>query len=136
MHRATSGRRSTLRLLTEYLLILFTAAILLISQLLLKVGLKGESLAISTPADLGRIVWQILTTPALLAGYGLSAISALLWLVLISRLQLSFAAPLLSGIYYLLLVAASTLILRESMTPWRVGGTLFVLIGVLLISRS
>jgi drug/metabolite transporter (DMT)-like permease len=123
--------------LKQYGLILLTAAFLLGSQLLLRQGAKGGgALSLTSPADLVNLIRRVLTTPALLFGYGLSAVSALLWLLILSRLELSYATPLLNGFFYILLLLASALILRENITPWRGLGTLFVLAGIILISRS
>ena len=123
--------------LKQYGLVLVTAAFLLGSQLLLRQGAKTSgALSVTSPADLLGLIRRVLTTPILLLGYGLSAVSALLWLIILSRLELSYATPLLNGFFYLLLLVASALILRENITPWRGLGTLFVLVGIILISRS
>ena len=125
------------RVLTEYLLLLVTALLLLAGQLLLKEGLKGgKALSIASLPEVGSLIWQILTTPALLLGYALSAVTALLWLVLLSRLELSYAAPVLTGIYYVLLMVASAAIMREAVTPSRWAGMLLIVAGIVLISRQ
>lgn len=124
-------------LLKQYGLVLLTAVFLLASQLMLRQGAKaGGALSVTNPAQLVGLIRRVLTTPALLLGYGLSGVSALLWLIVLSRLELNYATPLLNGFFYLLLLLASTLILRESLTLWRGFGTLFVLIGIIMISRS
>jgi len=123
--------------LKQYGLVLLTAVFLLGSQLLLRQGAKmSGALSVTSPADLLGLIRRVLTTPALLLGYCLSAVSALLWLIILSRLELSYATPLLNGFFYILLLVASALVLRENITAWRVRGTLFVLIGIILISRS
>jgi multidrug transporter EmrE-like cation transporter len=121
----------------QYALLLLVALILLGSQLLLRQGAKGgPPLSVASPADLLALIWRVLTTPLLLLGYALSAGSSLLWLIVLSRLELSYATPIMNGFFYLLLLLASTFILREQITAWRWLGTLFVLIGIALISRS
>lgn len=123
--------------LKQYGLVLLTAAFLLGSQLLLRQGAKASgALSVASPADLIGLIRRVLTTPLLLLGYGLSAVSALLWLIILSRLELSYATPLLNGFFYVLLLLASALVLRENITLWRAFGTIFVLIGIVLISRS
>jgi drug/metabolite transporter (DMT)-like permease len=125
------------RVLTEYMLVLATAVGLVASQLLLKLGLKGgEALSVASLAQFGTLIRQILTTPALLIGYSLGAITALLWLILLSRLELSYAALILTGTYYILLMVVSASVLREAVTPWRWAGMLLILAGVALISKS
>jgi len=124
-------------LLKQYGLVLLTALFLLSSQLFLRQGAKaGGALTVTNPAQLLGLIRRVLTTPALLIGYSLSGVSALLWLIILSRLELSYATPLLNGFFYLLLLLASVFILRENLTLWRGLGTLFVLIGIIFISRS
>ena len=123
--------------LRQYGLLLLTALILLGSQLLLRQGAKGGGpLSITGPADLLALIWRVLTTPLLFLGYALSAGSSLLWLIVLSRLELSYATPIMNGFFYLLLLLASAFILRENITAWRWFGTLFVLLGIAMISRS
>jgi multidrug transporter EmrE-like cation transporter len=120
----------------DYGLIFIVSVALLASQLLLKHGVRERPLAITGWSSIGALVKQVLTTPALLAGYGISALVALLWLIVLSRMQLSYALPTLNGIFYILLMITSALILREDVTPLRWGGVLLVFIGIVLIARS
>jgi multidrug transporter EmrE-like cation transporter len=57
-------------------------------------------------------------------------------LVILSRVDLSYAVPLMTGIYFLLLLLTSTLVLRESVTPAHWLGTLLILAGIALTTRS
>jgi drug/metabolite transporter (DMT)-like permease len=79
---------------------------------------------------------RILTTPTLFLGYVLSFATGLLWLVILSRVDLSYAVPLMTGIYFLLLLLTSTLVLREAVTPVHWLGTLLILAGIALTARS
>jgi multidrug transporter EmrE-like cation transporter len=118
-------------------LIAIVALSLLGNQLLLKYGTRATgALSLSSPAEAVALIRQVLTTPALLAGYALSGLTALLWLVVVSRLDLSFAVPLLNGIFYVLLLLASATLLRETVTAARWAGALLILIGIALISTS
>lgn len=125
------------RLAGQYGLLLLTACGLLVSQLLLKRGAQaGGAISITSLTQLGNLIRQILTSPLLLLGYGLSGFTALVWLIILSRLDLSYAAPMLTAIYYVLVLLTSALVLREAVTPWRWAGTLLVVIGIALISRT
>ncbi|MBX6772841.1 MAG: hypothetical protein IRY83_14005 [Chloroflexi bacterium] len=118
-------------------LIAIVALSLLGNQLLLKYGTRATGqLSLASPAEAAALIRQVLTTPALLAGYALSALTALLWLVVVSRLDLSFAVPLLNGIFYVLLLLASVTLLREAVTPGRWAGALLILAGIVLITTS
>jgi drug/metabolite transporter (DMT)-like permease len=125
------------RLLTEYGLLFMTAAGLVASQYLIKQGLgDGGALSVTSLPQLGQLIWRVLTTPALLAGYGLSAIVALIWLIILSRLEMSYAVPMMNAIYYILMLAVAAFALHETMTPWRLIGSLFIVVGVVTLAQS
>ena len=69
-----------------------------------------------------------------LAAYGLSLIA---WLAVLARYPLSYAYPLL-GLSYVLVYAGAThwARLQETATPLRTAGTLLILLGAALVSRS
>jgi multidrug transporter EmrE-like cation transporter len=120
----------------QFSLILLTALGALASQLLLKQGVKGSGeLSLTSLSQLGALCWQIITTPALLLGYILAGVTAIIWLLVLSRMDLSHATPVLNGVYYILLMLASAFVLREDVTPWRIGGAILIVVGVAVLSR-
>ena len=64
--------------------------------------------------------------------YGLSTV---MWLIILSRVQLSFAYPLLST-GYILIVGLSYLIFKEPVTLLRFGGVLVIVAGVIMVTHS
>lgn len=125
------------RTMIEYGLLLLVASGLLFSQYLLKVGVQQRGpLSLGSVGQVGGVIWQILTTPALLAGYAVSGATALVWVVILSRLQLSFAAPTMTAMYFILLLAISALVLGEAVSVWRWAGTLLIIAGIGLISKA
>ena len=77
----------------------------------------------------------LFTNPYVLFALGLYAISVLLWLVVLSRVPLSYAYPMVS-LSYVLVVLASKWILGESISWIRWVGVFLICSGVALISRS
>lgn len=125
------------RSLSEYVLILVVACTACASQLLLKQGMKaGGTVSLTSLEQVTGLVRQILTSPLLLLGYSLSALTALLWLMLLSRLELNFAALMVNALFYVLLLLSSALFLREPVTPWRWAGALLIVAGAILVSRT
>jgi multidrug transporter EmrE-like cation transporter len=125
------------RSLLQHLLLLANALILLASQLLLKQGLKRSgALSLTNLADLQHLIKQVLTTPMLCGGISLGMTSTILWLVILSRFELSYAMPLLNGIYYILILLASAVILGEHVTAWRWAGVALMIAGIALISGT
>jgi drug/metabolite transporter (DMT)-like permease len=125
------------KLFSQYSLLTLTALGLVISQLLLKQGTKTTGIiSLTSPADLVKLIRQVLTSPLLLLGYGVSVFTSIMWLVVLSRFEVSYAGPIMNALYYVFLLLASALLLRESVSPVRWLGVLFVIAGVLFISRS
>ena len=60
---------------------------------------------------LANLIRQTLTNPALLVGYGPGGITTVIRLVILSRLELSYAQPSLTAIHFVLLLFESTLVL-------------------------
>ena len=62
-------------------------------------------------------------------------VSILLWLIVLSKVDVSYAYPFLS-IGYILSAVVGYLAFHESVAPIRVAGIVVICIGVILISRS
>jgi drug/metabolite transporter (DMT)-like permease len=60
-------------------------------------------------------------------------ISFMLYVVLLSRFDLSFISPLLVAFVYILLMLTAFLIFKESFTLQKVLGCSLILIGVILV---
>jgi multidrug transporter EmrE-like cation transporter len=72
--------------------------------------------------------------PNVLLGLFFYAISTVFWLIALSKIELSVAYPMLS-IGYVLLMILSYFLLNESITVYKVIGTLLVVVGITLISK-
>ncbi|MBM3306906.1 MAG: EamA family transporter [Candidatus Eisenbacteria bacterium] len=77
----------------------------------------------------------MLTAPLTLLGLVLYAVSAVFWISALSRVQLSYAYPLL-GVGYVLVAVASWHLWGESMGLQRILGTIVVAVGVYLVGTS
>jgi drug/metabolite transporter (DMT)-like permease len=71
----------------------------------------------------------------LLTGYILSFLTGFIWLAVLSRMNLSYAAPMMTATYFMLLLLTSALVLREVVTPAHWAGTLLIISGMFLIAR-
>jgi drug/metabolite transporter (DMT)-like permease len=124
-------------LLGRYTLIVVAALGVLVSQVLMKQGLnQGGPILVANPGHVFALFQRILNTPALLVGYILSFVTGLVWLAILSRMNLSYAAPLMTAIYFILLLLTSSVLLREVVTREHWLGTILILAGIFLIARS
>ncbi len=105
------------------------------AQLLLKAGvmpLGSLSVEMSTiVSTLGRV----LTQWPILAGLACYVISVGVWLVALSRVEVSMAYPMLSLGYVVNAVAAYWLF-GEALGPMRCAGIAIILAGVYVVARS
>jgi drug/metabolite transporter (DMT)-like permease len=121
----------------EYSLLFLAASGLVLSQLLIKHGAKQVgAVSFTNLAHPEILLPQLLASPALIMGFCLSGLMGIVWLVIVSRLELSFAAPMLGAIYYILLMVVSAVILGERVDYSRWAGALMVAGGAALISRT
>jgi len=117
------------------LMVLVPVLIGVVGQLFLKSGMMQiGQFALNGPALLATFA-KVATNFSVIFGMFLYGFSALLWLVVLSRMELSFAYPLLS-VGYVLILLCSWLIFKENVSLVRWGGVLVICCGVFLISRS
>ena len=117
-------------------LILVSVTFAAIAQVTLKIGMNhvtdanGGQLALS-----GDALKQILTSGMVWLGLGIFGVSAVLWMFALSRASLSFAYPF-AALGYVIIVAASILILHEHVPALGWVGVAFIVIGILLIAQG
>ncbi len=82
-----------------------------------------------------RFIVASFTNGFVLLGLAFYGSSTGLWLVIISRLELSFAYPMISA-GYIVVVLLSKIFFKETVSLRRWAGVFAIALGVLLITRS
>ena len=101
---------------------------LLFKHTMMRVGTVDFShLSIAIPA--------VASSPFLWLGLCCYGISTVVWLMILSRVQLSYAYPLLST-GYILVVVLSYFIFKEPVTWLRFGGVLVIVAGVIMVTQN
>ena len=122
-------------------LILFIIVSVLLAataQLTLKYGVdrvtKGghSGIVLSEPATSAL---RVAREPFVWAGLILFAISAAVWIVVLSRVSLSFAYPF-AALTYIIIVLFDQLILKVPVPGLRWAGVLLIATGIVLVSRT
>ncbi len=108
------------------LMLLWTAA-----QVLLKSGMNELS---GRKVDL-RFFTQALSSWPVVTGLFLSVVAAFLWLVVLSRFELSYSY-LMAGLTFVFVVIASAVFLEENISLVRWLGALLIALGVYFVSRT
>ena len=116
-----------------YLFAILTIVIASVGQIILKFGID-KSLNSHNLKSINNFLdfYLIFSAPLVLLGLIFYGLSAFLWIVVLSELDLSIAYPIL-GLTYILVLLLSFFFLGESLSILKVTGTLFVLFGVALI---
>lgn len=115
------------------ILILINTVLTVSGQTFLKLGInKVQSLH---PSSLVNFFLNSFLTPEVVLGICLYAISMFMWLVILSKANLSFAYPVVA-ISYVLILISSVVFLHETVTPIRIIGVAVIILGVGLISQT
>ena len=100
------------------------------AQLLLRLGMR-------TGLPVGRtgigFLLDVALRPGVIGGLACYAISLVLWLLVLSRTEASFAYPFL-GVGFVVVALASFLLLGESFTLRKAAGTLIIAAGVVVMA--
>ena len=117
------------------LLILACVFLGVCGQLLLKTGMTSSGDEVDELREVLPRLLRAAMNVQVIGGLLLYALSAALWLIVLTRVDLSFAYPLIS-MGYVLVVVLSRVLLHEHVSGARFLGTVVICFGVYLISRT
>lgn len=106
-----------------------------LGQILLKKGMSSMGPLTLTTSQTISIVWKMATNPYVIFGLGIYVLGTVFWLSALSRVDLSYAYPFAS-LSYVIMLMASWWLFGENITLLRIIGSIIIIIGVILISRS
>ncbi|MDP3408608.1 transporter [Bosea sp. (in: a-proteobacteria)] len=116
-------------------LILFTVLTNAAAQLMLKRGMTGVG-TLDVPGDgLIATVFRVVFNPFVFAGLCTFVISMASHLVVLSKVQISYAYPFLS-LAYVVVAAYAYFIFNEDMSAARIAGIGFIVLGTIFIAQS
>jgi drug/metabolite transporter (DMT)-like permease len=118
-------------------MILLSVALAAVAQLTLKTGMNhvNDELAPATFSLSGRSLRVLVGQPFVWGGLFLFGVSALVWLVVLSRASLSFAYPF-AALTYVSILLFDHFVLNEQVPTLRWAGVACIAIGIFLISRT
>jgi drug/metabolite transporter (DMT)-like permease len=118
-------------------LILLSVALAAVAQLTLKAGMNhvNDELAPATFSLSGRSLRVLVGQPFVWGGLFLFGVSALVWLVVLSRASLSFAYPF-AALTYVSILLFDHFVLNEQVPALRWAGVACIALGIFLISRT
>jgi multidrug transporter EmrE-like cation transporter len=117
-------------------IIVASVALSAIAQLCLKLGVgRAQAGPGAGASSLGQTLVAMLTSPWVIAGLGLYALGAVVWLFVLSRAPLSLAYPFV-GLGFIMTAAIGVLVLGEQVTVTRLAGTLLIALGCVVVAQS
>ena len=132
---ATAARADTGAVISVALL-LVSVVFAIAGQLMLKTAMREIGrIGSAQVSAAGQTVTRAIHEPRLWVGMVLFGVSALFWLVVLSRIPLSVAYPFV-GISYILIVAFSRVLLHEEVPLLRWIGVIVVGIGIAIVGLS
>jgi multidrug transporter EmrE-like cation transporter len=114
-------------------LVLFAVATAAVGQVMLKHGMQVASSRAAHSR--GSLAVAAITSPWVLLGLVVFAVSAVVWLAALSRVPLSVAYPF-NALGYLGILTASILVLHERATLLTWAGSLMVVAGLIVVVLS
>jgi multidrug transporter EmrE-like cation transporter len=116
-------------------LILFGVVLNAAAQLLLKAGTNAVGQFAFTADNIVPVGTRIAFEPHILAGVTCYGVSLVVWIMGLSRVEVSIAYPMLS-LGYLINAVAAWYLFGESLSAMRLIGIGFIIAGVFVIARS
>jgi drug/metabolite transporter (DMT)-like permease len=116
-------------------LILVSVTLAAVAQLTLKSGMNRVTDSVGEVHVNGESLHAVATTPLVWLGLVLFGLSAVVWLGVLSRTSLSFAYPF-AALTYVLIVLFDLLVLHEEIPALRWAGVGFIVVGIVLVSRT
>jgi len=116
-------------------LILFAVLMNAAGMIMLKQGMNGVGPITFDKSSLYDTIINTIANPFVFAGLTIYVVSMGFFLVILSRVELSFAYPFLSLAYVVVAVCAY-LLFKEDLNSFRIAGIGFICLGTILIAQS
>jgi len=105
------------------------------AQLLLKAGTNAVGPFEFATGNIVPVGLRLALEPYILGGVACYVVSLVVWILALSRVQVSIAYPMLS-IGYVINAVAAWYLFGESLTAFKLTGIGFIVVGVFLVARG
>jgi multidrug transporter EmrE-like cation transporter len=116
-------------------LLLVCVALNTLAQLLLKAGVNTVGTIDLSAGHIGRAAWTLAFEWHIFTGLVCYVASVGVWLLVLSRTEVSVAYPMIS-LGYIATAISAWYLFNEPMTVARVAGIAVIIVGVYLVARS
>lgn len=105
------------------------------AQLLLKAGTNSVGTFAFSLENALPVGWKLATEPHIVGGLACYVVSVIVWIMALSRVEVSIAYPMLS-VGYVVNAIAAWYLFGEAVTPTRLAGIGIIILGVYVVARS
>ncbi len=119
----------------EFALVLTGVLLNAAAQLLLKAGARHVGAFEFSVANVIPVGAKLITNWPIIGGLGCYVVSVVVWVLALSRVDVSIAYPMLS-IGYVVNAGLAWWLFGEAVTPMRMIGIAIICIGVFIVARS
>lgn len=105
------------------------------AQLLLKAGTNAVGAFEFSRDNILPVGWKLASEPHIIGGLACYVVSVVVWIMALSRVEVSIAYPMLS-IGYVVNAIAAWYLFGEAVTAMRLTGIGFIIVGVFIVARS
>lgn len=119
------------------LFIISSVSLSAFAQIVLKMGMSNAKVQndLIIAGNLFEKLFIALTNVYVVAGISMYLLSMVLWLVVLSKIDVSVAYPFV-GLGFIITMVLGFLLLNEQISAMRVMGTILVVCGVLMVSST
>lgn len=121
---------------SNHLIFLLSVILGILGQLLLKKGTLTQGNISLNTEQLWTTIWKMILNPYLVSWILFAGMSAFLWIVVVSRFDLSFAFPVSLSMSYVMIAVFSWWFFGENLTAVRFAGILIMCLGIFLVYKS
>ncbi|WP_319237998.1 SMR family transporter [uncultured Propionivibrio sp.] len=119
----------------EFSLILLGVLLNAFAQLLLKAGVRQIGHFDFSVANIWPISTSLATNLPIIGGLSCYVVSVVVWIMALSRVEVSIAYPMLS-IGYVVNAVLAYLLFGEAVGPQRLAGIAVIIVGVVIVAKS
>ncbi len=114
-------------------LIIFNAIITATAQIVLKLGVN--KVGVLDPDKLVQFFLKAAVNPFILGGTVLYGFSLGLWLVILSKANVSYAYPIM-GMSYVFSILLAMIVLQEKVNGWQWLGAGVIILGIYFVTKG
>ncbi len=120
-----------------FLMIAVDGVMVAVGQFFIRAGMLRITKVVEAPfSQPGRVIADMLRSPYIWAGVGISLLCFVLWAFILAKAPLMTAGPLMNAVFYVALVCISVWALGEQLSSGKLIGIVLLLGAITLISRE